>query len=406
MNKIAVAAVLIALLAVASAAAVACWNGQEKAEAGQPEPSGDLESLAWRFFDGAGDGNVFVSPYSLYLALGMLANGADPGSSTESRMLKALGSSDVESLNVYAAGLDPEGRFEAANMVLVDSSMLADGASVDAKFERIVSGIYGGKVAEADFSGDIDAVKAMIKEWVDARTHGMIPDYESAADSGTAVDILNVAYFKGEWEDPFDPSSTRSMKFLNDDGSASTVDMMSKTLGYGSKYYDDGKYRGLSIPYSSGASMVLILPSGDDGMGVLESWRSETVEYREGFLRNVESASYSKKVDLLLPRFEMSASYDMDDIFALLGLDFGMPFSKMVDGTVLVVDGGKQETKIKVDEKGTEAAAVTEIVMKATSFLDPEPPTEFHCDVPFVFMLTSWSDPMFIGYMGDAGGLD
>ena len=102
----------------------------------------------------------------------------------------------------------------------------------------------------------------------------------------------------------------------------------------------------------------------------------------------------------------MSASYDMDDIFASLGLDFGMPFSKMVDGTVLVVDGGKQETKIKVDEKGTEAAAVTEIIIKETSFLDPEPPTEFHCDVPFVFTLSSGSDSMFIGYVGNAGGLD
>ncbi|MBO4763611.1 MAG: hypothetical protein J5485_03190, partial [Candidatus Methanomethylophilaceae archaeon] len=227
--------------------------------------------------------------------------------------------------------------------------------------------------------------------------------YESAADAGTAADILDVAYFKGVWNDPFDASRTTAGTFHDADGSLSEVRMMHKSLDGGVHYYTDGKYRGLSIPYSCGASMVVILPADPKDLGVLDSWRSESAEYRTGFLKSVESASFDRKVELSLPKMEMSASYDMEDLFAALGLDMGMAFPEVLDGLVLSVDGGKQQTKIKVDEEGTEAAAVTEIVMKATAVLDPVKPVEFRCDVPFVFALCSDGNAMFVGYLGDAG---
>ncbi|MBP5203523.1 MAG: hypothetical protein J6Z16_02685, partial [Candidatus Methanomethylophilaceae archaeon] len=92
-------------------------------------------------------------------------------------------------------------------------------------------------------------------------------------------------------------------------------------------------------------------------------------------------------------------------LFAALGLDTGMPFLEILDGRVLAVDGGKQQTKIKVDEEGTEAAAVTEITMKATAVFDPTMPTEFRCDIPFVFVLSDGGNAMFVGYLGDARGM-
>ncbi|MBR4226489.1 MAG: hypothetical protein IKR86_06945, partial [Candidatus Methanomethylophilaceae archaeon] len=247
--------------------------------------------------------------------------------------------------------------------------------------------------------------REMIRAWVESATHGMIPDYESAADAGTAADILDVAYFKGVWEDKFDASRTMSEAFHDADGSVSEVRMMHKTLERGVQYYSDGKYRGLSIPYTSGASMIVVLPADPKDLGVLDSWRSESAEYRTAFLKSVESASFDGKVDLSLPKMEMSASYEMEDLFAALGLDMGMEFSDVLDGRTLSVDGGKQQTKIKVDEEGTEAAAVTEITMKATAVLDPIQPVKFRCDVPFVFVLSDGGSAMFVGYLGDAGGM-
>ncbi len=403
MNKLALAAVLsVAVVVVAAAAAAVAWDGHKSTEADPPEPSGDIGAFAWKVFDGVGDGNILVSPMGLYRALGILANGAGQGTPSESALLKVLGSSDVGAMNTYAVGLD--GRFESADMVLVDSGLLKEpGVSIDSNFKRIVSDIYGGKVSEADFSGNLGAVKEMIRAWVESATHGMIPDYESAADAGTAADILDVAYFKGVWSDPFDASRTTAGIFHDADGSLSEVRMMHKTLDGGVHYYSDGKYRGLSIPYSSGASMVLILPVDPKDLGVLDSWRSESAEYRTEFLKSVESASFGGKANLSLPKMEMSASYEMEDLFAALGLDMGMEFPEVLDGRTLSVDGGKQQTKIKVDEEGTEAAAVTEITMKATAVLDPVPPMEFRCDIPFVFVLSDGGSPMFVGYLGDAG---
>ncbi len=402
MNKLAFLAVLSVSIIVAAAAAAVTWDGHKSTDADLPEPSGDVDAFAWKVFDGVGDGNVLVSPLGLYKALGILANGTGQGTAAESALLKVLGSSDVGAMNAYAVGLD--GCFESADMVLVDSSLLKEpGVRIDLNFARMVTDIYGGKVSEADFSGDLGAVKEMIRAWVESATHGMIPDYESAADAGTAADILDVAYFKGVWEDKFDASRTTTDSFHDDDGSVSEVRMMHKSLDRGAHYYSDGKYRGLSIPYSSGASMVVILPADSKDLGILDSWRSESAEYRIGFLKSVESASFGGKVELSLPKMEMSASYEMEDLFAALGLDMGMTFPEVLDGCVLSVDGGKQQTKIKVDEEGTEAAAVTEITMKATAVLDPVPPMEFRCDVPFVFVLSDGGNAMFVGYLGDAG---
>ncbi|MBO4763893.1 MAG: hypothetical protein J5485_04680, partial [Candidatus Methanomethylophilaceae archaeon] len=271
MNKLALAAVLSAVVIVVAAAAAVSWDGHKSTDADPPEPSGDVDAFAWKVFDGVGDGNILVSPLGLYKAIGILTNGAGQGTPAESALLKVLGSSDVGAMNAYAVGLDRDGRFETTDMVLVDSGLLkAPGVSIDPNFVRIVTDIYNGKVSEADFSGDIGAVREMIRAWVESATHGMIPDYESAADAGTAADILDVAYFKGIWEDKFDASRTSTEMFHDADGSLSEVRMMHKSLDGGVHYYTDGKYRGLSIPYSSGASMVVILPADPKDLGVLD----------------------------------------------------------------------------------------------------------------------------------------
>ena len=112
MNKLAFAAVLSVSVIVAAAAAAVTWDGQKSIDADLSEPSGDVNAFAWKVFDGVGDGNILVSPLGLYKAIGILANGAGQGTPAESALLKVLGSSDVGSMNAYAAGLDKNGRFE------------------------------------------------------------------------------------------------------------------------------------------------------------------------------------------------------------------------------------------------------------------------------------------------------
>jgi len=385
-------------------------------------PSGSVNGFGWGFMDSAGDGNILFSPYGLYVALGMLSNGAEPGSPTESEVLGALGSEDIDSLNAYldsildAAGTFGSTRFDSSSMVLVDPSALSDpGTQLDEGFVKAVARYCEAVVSEADFSGDLEKVKRSIAEWVRLKTDGMIPDYRSIATEGTVCDILNVVCFEGQWLRSFEPGRTYDEMFRNSDGTETSVPMMHRDFS-GIRYYEDGRYRGLELSYDTtregGISMHIVLPQDGSSVNTLEAWSSESVEYRESFMRSLSSA---EPVDaaVTLPKFTMSSSYDLKVVLSKMGLETSFSdlaeYTGIIDGRVLKVDSGKHQAVITVDEDGTEAAAVTEISMKDTS-VGPGydiPKVDFRCDIPFVFTITEGSTGIdfFMGYLGDSSDL-
>jgi len=356
------------------------------------------------------------------VALGMLANGAEPGSPTESEILELLGSEDIDSLNAYldsildCVGTFGNTRFDSSSMVLVDSSALSDpGFRLDEDFVKAVTRYCEAAVSEADFSGDLEEVKRSIARWVSLKTDGMIPDYKSIATEDTICDLLNVVCFKGQWYRDFEPESTYDEIFHNSDGTETSVSMMHGDFS-GIRYYEDGKYRGLELPYDSsregGVSMCIVLPSDRSCVNTLEAWRSESTEYREAFMASLRSAE-GVEVDVTLPKFTLSTSYDLEAILSSIGLvrtfSDDAEYTGIIDGRVLKVDSGKHQAVITVDEEGTEAAAVTEFTMKDTS-VGPgyhTPKVDFRCDIPFLFMIADGSSgtDFFMGYLGDSTDL-
>ena len=275
-------------------------------------------------------------------------------------------------------------------------------------FERAVDEFYGGGVSEADFPHRLEDVKRLVKEWVREQTDGMIPDYESAATEDAVADILNVVCFKGSWTSPFDPSDTEIEDFRNADGTVSEAEMMSGTFSE-PMYYDDWKHRGLALTYGDASSdlrLNLVLPSDPGCLDVLGSWRSETAEYRERFLRSIAiTPDFVEEAVVLLPRIDLSATFDLADAARRMGMTstFGEPsFSRILDGFPLMVQGGKHQARMLIDEEGTEAAAVTELVLIEGCPMDYKPPMRFICDRPFVFVLSSNGEALFVGYVGNA----
>ena len=375
--------------------------------------SDSLGKFAWDVFDVVGDRNAVFSPFGLFTALGMLASGSDDGSPERQEVLRVLHSDSLESLNRGLPSMAPryeDAVFHSSNLMLVDSSLLEGGARIDESYLDTVSSVYGGSVSEADFRRDADAVREMISRWVKACTEGLIPDYESIVTDDTVMDLLNVVYFKAEWFSPFDPHRTSSCRFTSSDGSVSDVRMMSKTSRFTFGYHSDGKHRGVRIRYKSGAAMLLVLPESPGDLGVLESWRSETAEYRVKFMNSLLT-SPGAYVSLAMPAFTLSADYDLRKVFEGLGMDavlFGKPgFGRMIGGRRLAFDAGKHQAKVKVDEEGTEAAAVTEIAMALGCALETERPIRFCCDVPFVFAIVDEDTGayLFAGYVGDGENL-
>ncbi len=384
-----------------------------------PEPQPDrpyVNDLAWNIMDVLDEENIVLSPYSIYTALGMLLNGAEPGSSTEKELADVLGVKGAGESNdylEYVKKLLPKASdqlgLRIANMILVDSSILNEpNTEINNEFRRIITEYYEGEIDEADFANDVESVREFIRAWVEEKTEGMIPDYESVAKETTVTDLLNVIYLKSSWKYPFQEGSSFKTQFHNRDGSVSSVDMMKRTFGHQIKYYEDSKYRGVELPYNvegeRGLAMYVILPKDPSRTDVLESWCNESADYRESFLTALRSSGNARSIKVLLPSFEAENEYDLCKILEKLGMSVsftdGAEYTRILDGQVLHVGSGKHQAKITVDENGTEAAAVTEIVMEKNSgSIGFNETIDFRCDIPFIYTISETTEgtDLFIG---------
>ena len=400
----------VAVLAVSAAALYAPDKNNESYQPGPYEGGGDAEGgvngLAWQVFDAAGDGSIVFSPYGLYTALGVLMNGAEPGSATEKEIAEILGVKDAPSLNTYIRSLGTPGEkvvFSSTNLVIADSGILKE-TSMDPDFVKILEDVFSGRAEEADFSGNLPAAKESIRKWVSECTGGFIPDYQSVATDRTVLDILNAVYLKADWARKFGKESTDDADFRCMDGQVRQVRMMGQVF-HGLKVYQDEKYKGAELLYEDGSTAMFIVIPRNGSTDMLEMWRSETPEYRESFMESIRKADPGRTVRFSMPAFESAQALDLVEILAVLGVEDSFTdaarYTCMVEGQSLHVDAAKHQAKIKVDEAGTEAAAVTEISMAKNSvqvgeFID------FRCDIPFVYTVSLTSDgtDLFVGFYG------
>ncbi|MBP5203524.1 MAG: hypothetical protein J6Z16_02690 [Candidatus Methanomethylophilaceae archaeon] len=394
----------------------------EDAEPQPPRPpvdkgvSAPLDEFAWDFFDAAADGNTIFSPFGLYSALGMLANAAEEGSPELDELLKAMHSDSLGSINEAVEAMlpvFPKGvLFRSSNLVLVSSGLLQNGVGIDDGYRQVVAKTFGGDVTEADFQKNLKGVKKDISKWVSERTEKMIPDYKSVVNEYTVTDILNAVCFKSLWASPFDHDKTRPETFTSADGSESKVKMMHQTERFVFGLHEGEKYRGLRMGYGakgSDAVMLLVIPSDPSDLDILESWKSETPEFRREFLDDVMSARRAY-VSLSLPVLSMSADYDLKDVFEMMGmtrLASGEPgFTRMLNGFPLAFGSGKHEALVKVDEDGTEAAAVTEMSILSGCCPPDDEPVRFRCNIPYLFVIADSHTGayLFVGYVGTLEG--
>ncbi len=392
-------ATLIALMSLSS---FACADN-EPLPAIDPEPprnlSTSVDEFCWNYFGTLNrDENIFYSPYGINAALSILANGAIDDTRTE--ILHALAADNVDNLNdehkTFAEFVAKKYRgdnfFAEANLLLIDKKFFTRG--LDKNFRRIVTTAYKSDVREADFENDVDGVKKKISAWVKDKTNNFIPDYESIATPGTVTDLLNVVYFKGTWKMPFNERATERQDFTNRDGSKVKVDMMSKTFDETIVYRADEKFCGIELPYSDNAAMYVILPVDENALNAAELWHNQTLGYREDFLNGLRNSSrFNGKVVVHLPKFELDVENSLVENLKAMGVKKSFTdaaqFTKIINGTTLKIDNAKHRAKVKVDEQGTKAAAVTEVVMvETTAAPDIEPRiVYFNADRPFIFVI-------------------
>ncbi len=326
--------------------------------------------------------NVFVSPLSVSMALGMAMNGASGTTLNQMRSTLGFGTKELASINAgyrgliaLEAGLDPSTTFEIANSVWHRNTFPFHQSFLD-----LLKTSFDADVRAAPFNS---STLTDVNAWVSAQTNDRIKTILDAISPEDVMFLINAIYFKGSWRDGFDPSSTRDATFTTLDGSTQTVKMMSRpsTRGMIRLGVLNGTRVG-ELAYGNGAFvMTILVPEGQATVNDVAA-SLDTLAWR-----GLVGSMSEQKADVQLPRLTMEYERELSDDLKALGMPvaFGSDanFSGMSPlGDDLFISFVKHKTFVKVDEVGTEAAAVTVVGIGVTSG-----PPALHVTRPFIFVI-------------------
>ena len=327
------------------------------------------------------DKNYFVSPLSLHIALGMLLNGTD--TKTKEEIQKSLRvSSDLAVTNgIYKdlmEGLpnaDPKVTNTIANSVWYRNTF-----SVEKSFLDVLKASFNAQTYAEDFTNT--ATVGKINNWASDNTNGKIKKVIEQIEPSHVMFLMNALYFKGDWKIPFKTENTHDADFAGTNGTKS-VKMMSMQEKV--KYAKRSNYQALELAYGGGNYvMTIILPEGKTSVGEIINTMSAS-EWK-----SLNTTLAEQKVIVGLPKFTVEYETNLNSVLSKMGMP--TMFTDLADLSKISPPAGKlkvgfvkQNTFVAVDEKGTEAAAVTTIGVELTSM--PILP-EFICNKPFAFFIS------------------
>lgn len=349
-----------------------------------------LTSFSEKFYKEAvkdTEGNVILSPLSLYYALALTANGAQ--GDTRADFEKALGMGTDE-LNEYLYTLTNKLAASENSAVSIANSVWGnEGAfTISPDFRKIAENYYAAEAESLPF--DADALRR-INGWVSEKTDGMIPNLLDELDPGAVMVLLNAVLFDGVWEEEYAEDDIAAGTFTPADGGSVRTDFLYSTE-YG--YFETPGGVGFSKPYKDGYRFVAVLPDGG----------------ADGFIASMDldgilQAAYasSRKCEVSIPKFEYETSLSLNSAAESLGL--GRIFTDQAElgglsasgENNIAVSGILQKAKVILNEHGTKAAAATGMVFNTTAFI-PDPTPTVYLDRPFLFLIADADGiPLFMG---------
>lgn len=354
----------------------------------------DNSALAFKLYQLLKDqeGNIFYSPHSISLALAMTYAGAR--SETERLMANAMQFTLPQSrLHPALNALDLELATRARNA----GAASGEGFSLNVvnalwgqkdypflpSFLDVLAENYGAGLRMLDFQTAPDASRITINDWVSAQTASRITDLipQGAITELTRLVLTNAIYFKAAWQKRFDTAATSAGVFHLLDGRDATVSMMRETASLA--YAEGDNYQAVELPYEGGKlSMVILLPQSGQ-FSALEKLLDA------GVVGDVIARLRPTQIALTMPKFEFRSSFSLKNALTALGMGAaftdGADFSGMAGNKALSISDLLHKAFVSLDEKGTEAAAATAVIVGATSM--PLQPRPLAIDRPFVFLI-------------------
>ena len=333
---------------------------------------------------GTPDSNVFISPLSASMALGMALNGAATETYDEMRAALGLERRPLTELNGgYKAliellrGLDQTVDFRIANSVWYRDTFAP---SIAPAFLADTKQSFDARVTGLNFASP--QALTTINDWVKTGTSGKIDKILDDIPGNVVMYLMNAIYFKGAWRQPFDPKRTADATFTDHRGAHASVKMMTRKGGFRLRSGSDAMV--LELPYGGDAFVMTVVlpPEGTD----INSFVSALTAAR---WNATTSGLAESSFDLYLPRFKLTWSDGLNDELKSMGMrrafvPDGADFTRLSPtmGRNLYITDVRQKTFVDVNEEGTEAAAVTSVGVGVTSL-----PPSIRLDRPFVFAI-------------------
>ncbi|WP_026876961.1 serpin family protein [Jiangella gansuensis] len=344
----------------------------------------------------AGDENTVTSPVSVAALLAMVLAGA--GGDTATAMADVLHLDDARDVRVGAL-LDQLADTDDVTLSVANALWAQEDHPFEEDYLTFVRDVFGATAEEAELGSQdtADEIDAWVREHTEDRIDGIAEELELPNANAVLV-LLNAVYFLGGWTTPFDAAETRDADFTLPDGEVVTVPLMHQSDTYLELSTRDG-YRMLRLPYGEDEryGMEILVPDDPAGLPDLLS-RLDAAEWADA----VAGLGEQKISTLALPRFELEWEATLDDALTALGmgLAFGGGDFRPMSPSNPWLDVVAHKTYLRVDEKGTEAAAVTGGVMAQSAGM------EFRVDRPFAFTISDRETGtiLFLGSVTDPRG--
>jgi serpin B len=328
--------------------------------------------------------NVFVSPLSASMALGMTMNGARGTTLDAMRTTLGVGTFDIQQINAgykglieLLRGLDPSTTFQLANSIWYRNEF-----PVRQTFIDMVKDAFNAEVHGLNFNDP--ASLSVINGWVSANTQGKISKIIDAIEPGDQMYLINAIYFKASWRTAFDPARTRPGPFRASDGTVQTVNMMHrdplpKVLNH---VFSFPHLYTAELAYGNDAfAMTILLP--ERGANV-DSVAAALTADQWNEITAMLDGSMGTALGVTLPKFSLTYDRILNQDLAALGM--GIAFNDGADfsglsSTSVYISYVKQKAFVDVNESGTEAAAATNVALAAST------PPSLDVDRPFIFVI-------------------
>jgi serpin B len=333
-------------------------------------------------------GNVVFSPYSIETALSMVHAGA--AGSTATQIEHVLGTTSPAAVAAGLAAIDARLTVASAHrggprVHLANGLWVQSGLKLEQPFTATLTSVFGAPLELADFQAAPEAARLRINAWVADRTAHLITNLFPAGTitAQTALVLANAIYLAARWAYPFDPSQTAPGAFTTLAGAAVQVPFMTEMpveLGYAHR----SAYQAVSLPYlDSSLSMLAVMPAP----GTFARFQQRL---GAGSVAQIARGLRRTRLQLYMPKLHLSFSDSLVPVLSALGMPIAFTdaadFSRITAQTPLKIQAVQHAADLRVDEKGTVAAAATGISIQPTSIAVPSG-TVVRLDRPFLLFL-------------------